>query len=697
MAERELAIVIRARDFATGVVRGVKGEMAGLDRVASRGLSNATRNLERVAVVAGGAAVAGLGYAVSAAMDFEAQLNTINTVADVTPERLEEIGAGIRAISRETGTSTEDLTAAYYDLVSAGIDAADAQGVLTAANTLAIGGLATTAEAVDLLTTAINIYGGDASRAGEFADYFAQAVAAGKVTAAELASSFAEVGPLAGAMGVEIEELAAAYGLMTAKGETASGTATSVHAALLALQRTTGPLEQMQRDLNVNFAEMAEQEGLAATWQLIAREAERTGIPLIELTGRAEALNFVLGVSGENADDYAAALDDVRKAHDGEGVAAAQMARRQEGLAFQLKRLKANVIDAAITVGTALLPILGDLAEEATGWLTTHQEDIKRFAENLAGGFRDLVGWVRGLDWEQIGEVLRGLAGIGQGLAEAFLGMPTWVQTAVLTGWGLNKLTGGAVGTILGSIASGLIKGVLGINAGVVNINAARVGGVPGTGGGGGVITSFLGLVTSVGLGAVIGTEIGRMLIAPTLQPAVTFEESQFDRLLHSNDPAALQRGLDGINEGIGDIEALGIAQLAFLPELNMLKEQRDLLTQQLEEVRASPAVVQAAAEAREASAAARRQQIMDQAQTRQQLANLANVTAVEGGRRATDASRHLAMLQRHAGALDGINAKNFSPTINVRQSTTLNISGRTTQAIITQAQLAVGKGPQEF
>ena len=55
-------------------------------------------------------------------------------------------------------------------------------------------------------------------------------------------------------------------------------------------------------------------------------------------------------------------------------------------------------------------------------------------------------------------------------------------RTAVLTGWGLNKLTGGALGSIVTELGKGLIKGVLGMTAGVVHIKAGTV-----TGAGGGV------------------------------------------------------------------------------------------------------------------------------------------------------------------------------------------------------------------
>jgi len=90
------------------------------------------------------------------------------------------------------------------------------------------------------------------------------------------------------------------------------------------------------------------------------------------------------------------------------------------------------------------------------------------------------VEWAGKFDW---GAVMAGLStarDVVKTVLDTFLRMPAWVQTAVVTGWGLNKLTGGMVGTLVGQLASGLIRGVLGINAGVVNINAAVVnGGLP--------------------------------------------------------------------------------------------------------------------------------------------------------------------------------------------------------------------------
>jgi hypothetical protein len=113
------------------------------------------------------------------------------------------------------------------------------------------------------------------------------------------------------------------------------------------------------------------------------------------------------------------------------------------------------------------------------------------------------------------------MAGKGAKAAfDLFTGLPPWVQTAVITGWGLNKLTGGALGSIIGQLGSGLIKGVLGMNAGVVNINAAVVNGGGGLPGGGrvptpvaavpevaagvGVAATIAGVVAALASGAVV-------------------------------------------------------------------------------------------------------------------------------------------------------------------------------------------------
>ena len=504
--EQELAILVTGKDVsATRVLKGVNRELNKLPGIAGKAGRNMARNLERT-VVAGAAAAAGaIGYAVKKAGDFEAQLNTINTIAREDPLGLAAIGDQVRQIARDTGTPLEELTAGYYDLLSAGIKTADAQQVLVAANKLAIGGLATTAETVDLLTTAINTYGGDATKAAAYADYFAKAVERGKVTADEIAASFAIVGPIAASSGIEIQEVAAAYARLTAAGVPGAEAATQMRSALVGLMKVTSPLAKLQKQTGRNYFAIAGKKGLVYALQLLRQDADKAGVPLIKLLGRVEGVNFALQTTGPNFDSYNA---DLAAMGDSAGTAAEQMSERQKGLNFEMARLKANVDDAAITIGTQLLPVFGDLAAEGTDWLRNHQPEIKAFAQDLAAGIKDAVQWAKQLDWDAIASALQAGAGAAKGIAEAFLGLPAPIQQLLAAGFVANKVTGGAVMDVAGLVAKVALRQMF-VTAGIVNV----AGGIGGGGGPGGVaggkgIPTPLKLLGGAGV-VLAGLEIG--------------------------------------------------------------------------------------------------------------------------------------------------------------------------------------------
>lgn len=559
--QRELALLLTGKDVsASRAVKGVNSELKKLNQAGRTAGTAVARNLERGAIIGAGAATAAIGYAVKQAMDFEAHLNTINTIARENADGLQAIGDTIRKESRESGVAVEDLAAAYYDLLSAGIKTADAQNVLHQANTLAIGGLSTTAEAVDLLTTAINTYGGDASKGAQFADEFAKAIERGKVTASELASTYASVGPLANSLNIENAELAAGYARLTAGGTAASEAATQMASAMTALLKMTPGLKALQKATGNNYAAIAGKKGLNVALEQMRVDAKKAGVPLVELLGRKEALLYILQTTGENLDEYNA---DLAAMGDAAGTASAQMGERQQGLAFQLKKFRANVNDAAITIGSKLLPILGELAEDATGWIMAHQDDIEQFGTDLADGIRDAVEWARKLDWDAIGKGLSIAADAGKALIQAFTSAPPWLQGFLITGFVANKFTGGAVKDVAGILLGQVVKGVLGMNAGVVNINAGVVnGGGMGAAGAAGAAGKGLGTLSRVFL---VGEAIGLAAAVYGVQQELSKEataharaiQTQTDRWL-SQSPTREQlvNGLGGVQKGIRDLQS---------------------------------------------------------------------------------------------------------------------------------------------
>lgn len=147
--------------------------------------------------------------------------------------------------------------------------------------------------------------------------------------------------------------------------------------------------------------------------------------------------------------------------------------------------------DARKALATGFLPVITKVADLLSKELAkpATMSAIKAFGDDLAKGLDSLIEIARNLPWKTIGDSLK-LAGSGaKAVLGAFTAMPPWVQTAVLTSWGLNKLTGGALGGIVAELGKGLIKGVLGMTAGVVNLKAGVVNGGIGSGGGGGQTT----------------------------------------------------------------------------------------------------------------------------------------------------------------------------------------------------------------
>lgn len=186
-----------------------------------------------------------------------------------------------------------------------------------------------------------------------------------------------------------------------------------------------------------------------------------------------------------------------------------------EGPGAAMRRFGHAVGEAQEALATGFLPLMEKVAEKVQTALANPAvlAQIENIGVGLAGGVDQLITVAGKLPWESIGSAFQLLGTGAKAALDFFTGMPPWVQTAVLTGWGLNKLTGGALGNIVGELGKGLVKGVLGMNAGVVNINAASVAGAGAAGagaasGGAGGVARALGAVTIVGAGLALLTAI---------------------------------------------------------------------------------------------------------------------------------------------------------------------------------------------
>lgn len=181
-----------------------------------------------------------------------------------------------------------------------------------------------------------------------------------------------------------------------------------------------------------------------------------------------------------------------------------------EGPGATMRRFGDAVEGAQQALATGFLPVMervSKLVQDALGDPKV-LANIKAFGEGLAGGVEDLIDIGSKLPWDAIGNSAKLMGQGAKALLDAFTGLPPWVQTAVLTGWGLNKLTGGALGNIAGTLAKSAFGAIRGASP-ATPVFTKEVGlpggggGAPVTGGGGSRIGGALGL--AAGATVVVG------------------------------------------------------------------------------------------------------------------------------------------------------------------------------------------------
>ena len=394
---RELAILVTARNMASGVLRDVRGDIRGIQSEARRGLQNTARNLTFI----GGAAAVGLSAL------------AVKSVKDAS--QLEQAMGAVDSVFGDAQQTLHDFAA-------------------TAAQTAGL----SRREVLEM----------------------------GAVVGAQLQGmGFAE--DEAAAKTVELEkraaDLAATFGGTT-------GDAVRSISALLRGERD--PIEKYgvslkQADIN---AEMAAR-GLG---KLEGQEKK--------LAEAQVALDLLMRITNKTQ---------------------GQFARESDSAAGAQARLTANLENTRATIGNALLPQVAKLTDRLNDAITDHMPEIEAFAAELPGVFDDLLQIVEALPWGSIAETMKLMGQGAKAALDLFTKMPPWVQTAVLTGWGLNKLSGGALGNIagmLGKSAFGALRGSTPANP--VFTKEVGVGGGAGAAGGGGKGAGIWGILGAVGVAA---------------------------------------------------------------------------------------------------------------------------------------------------------------------------------------------------
>jgi TP901 family phage tail tape measure protein len=557
--QRELALLVTGKDVsATRTLKGVNRQISSLERHASKAGRNMGRNIERGITIGAFAAAGAIGYAINAAMDWE---SAVAGVAKTIEGDVTAITDAILEMSTRIPVAATELAAIAEAGGALGIAKED---ILAFTETVAILSVTTdltsetAATALGHLRTTLQLTGDDFR---ELADGVVYLGNNGASTESQILGMAESIAGAAGIVKASKEDVLAWASAVASTGEEVEAGGSSIQRFWLesfrSVQKGGTELKLMAKITGQSAAQFEKAFGKDATGTLATFITKLGELSEAEQLATLEALGFTdiritrsLLKLLSNTENLTQSYEDVEKSA---GAAGEEARIRFETTASQVQLLKNNVHQAAIVIGSELLPIVNELAKEGIDWLQEHPEEIAAFAKDLAAGIRDAVTWARSLDWDMIASSLKAGASFAGLLIDAFASAPPWVQSFLIGGFVANKFTGGVVGDIIGELGKGLIRGILGMNAGVVNINAAVVngaGGLPGAAAGAGKGAAALGIAAMAASAAVIAGSLiaaNELVVQPMLQSQAGSNITNTEALIKRGDAAELTAAIAGL------------------------------------------------------------------------------------------------------------------------------------------------------
>lgn len=216
-------------------------------------LQNNQQTIRRTGVLLtgiGAAALAGFGTAVNAAADFEKELSAIKAVTGSSEEAMDDVREKALQLGRDTAYGAAEAANAMVNLGKAGLTTSDiVNGAADATVALAAAGDTDLANAASIAASSMAQFQLAAEDLPEVADILAGAANSADQTVSDLGESMKYAGPVAGALGVSLQDTAAIISVFAKNGIRGSQAGTTLRRIMSQLQPTTERAQEAFKEL----------------------------------------------------------------------------------------------------------------------------------------------------------------------------------------------------------------------------------------------------------------------------------------------------------------------------------------------------------------------------------------------------------------------------------------------------------------
>lgn len=376
MADKNLKFVIQGVDKLTPEMDKIAGNSEKMGkRVHSSGL------MGKVGILAmAGAATAAATAIVKTGAEIESGMANISTIIDTGTESISDMEKEIIEMSKGTAVPLTDMIDSMYDIRSAGISASGAMNTLQASADLAVGGLGTTKEASNLLTSAINAFGLEAEDSEEIANVLFETVKAGKTTVSELAQSFGATAPVIAQAGFALEDFQAATAALTTTGLPASQAQNSLRQAVISLTKPTKEMSDLFTQLSVTGLPDMIEKGMTMgqIFSELDRAAGGNADTLTRAFGSVEAYGAAVGLANTVTESYESTLLGM---NDTTNLLTDAVDKQNETMNAQVQLMKNQLSASMNELAKVGLPIVVVAVKSLTAFLSLLTEGLGLFIQ----------------------------------------------------------------------------------------------------------------------------------------------------------------------------------------------------------------------------------------------------------------------------------------------------------------------------
>ena len=477
----DLFFSLRGDDSQLQVDVSKAGNKAG--QTLGQGMASGLKqNATKIAAGAGAAIGVFVAGATGEFAKFQQGMNEVFTLLPgISADAMGQMQDDVKAFSKETGKLPEEVIPALYAALSAGVPPDNVFDFMRTANKAAVGGVASTTDAIGLLSAVTKGYGDTTKEAtARASDLAFTTVKLGQTTFPELSASMGKAVPLAAALNLRQEELFASAATLTGVTGNTAEVMTQLKAVFTSLIKTNPQMSAGLKEMGFESGAAAiESLGLKGTLDGLQKVTGGNTQQLAEMLGSSEALTAALALTGAQSEKFVTNLAEMETST---GATDTAFKRMDAGVTATSNKMLATLKVWAIDVGDQLK----DLGPAFTLFGPTAGRALGAGLGGLAGlaapalisglaGLLPLISGALGTLGSAAGGLIAAAIPIGMALLQALLIAALVAAVVFLIN---NPEIVGKIADFVGSVVSNIVKFLSGLAGALVDVFGKAFGAV---------------------------------------------------------------------------------------------------------------------------------------------------------------------------------------------------------------------------